>query len=156
MGIQLRPFTDGDLEAHQHWQSRIALGKFMSRSAPHAFNGVVDQSSSEYRWFVIAAGGCDIGTIWLEREADDTNAVRLGIFLGDGAYFDKHIGRQAIDQVITICRSWFDFKRVRLNVRLNNARAIACYTACGFRPIGQTKRNTRDNVLDVLTMEKEA
>ena len=131
MTVELRPFTNDDLEAYQRWKSTIELGTFMSRSAPFAFDGTVDQSSSDYRWLVIAADGRDVGTIWLEREPDETSAVRLSIFLGDAAYLDKGIGRQAID--LTLCRSWFDFKRVRLNVRPVNARAIACYKASGFR-----------------------
>ncbi len=156
MDVELRPFTNADLEAHEHWQLTIDLGKFMSRSTPSGFFGSVEESSAEYRWFVIVATGRDVGTIWLERERDETSAVRLGIFLGDESYCGKGIGRQAIDQVITLCRFSFRFTRVRLHVRLTNARAIRCYRACGFREIGQrTKRDTCGGMIDFLIMEKE-
>lgn len=128
----------------------------MSRSAPLRFDGTVDQASPEYRWFVIVAGGLDLGTVWLERESDDTRTARLGIFLSDEAYCARGIGRQAIDQAIHLCQAAFDVKRVRLAVRVDNHRAIACYKACGFRETWRrTKTDARNGVIEFLTMEKD-
>jgi RimJ/RimL family protein N-acetyltransferase len=157
MEVQLRPFANADLEAHRRWILTIDLDKFMSRSAPRGFEGTVDQAGPDYRWFVIVAGGRDVGTIWLERETGQTSAVRLGVFLGEESHLGKGIGRKAIDQVIKLCRGWFGFTRVRLAVRLNNARAIACYMACGFRQIGRgTNTDGRGDVISFITMEREA
>jgi RimJ/RimL family protein N-acetyltransferase len=152
----LRPFTNADLVAYQRWKSTIDLGTFMSRCAPLGFRCSVDESGAEYRWFVIVAAGRDVGTIWLERERDDTDTARLGIFLSDESCCGKGIGRRAIDQAIALGRPSLQFTRVRLHVRLANARAIRCYRACGFLQIGRgTKRDKSGSTIDYLTMEKE-
>ncbi len=156
MDVELRPFTDADLAACERWKSAIDIRKFMSRSAPFRFNGAVDEFGAEYRWFVIVADGREVGTIWFDREPEDANAVRLSLFLGDEAYAGKGIGRQAIELGIGACRGWFQFGHVRLHVRVNNRRAIACYLACGFRETGRGTKTTADGVIEFLTMEREA
>jgi len=157
MDVTLRPFSNGDIAAWQRWKSAINLDKFMSRSAPSGFDGGVDQCSSEYRWSVIIVGDLDTGVIWLEREPDEWGVVRLGIFLGDESFFGKGVGRRAIEQAICQAHAAFEFTRVRLAVRLNNERAIACYRACGFQEIGRgTKADIGQDAIDFITMEKEA
>jgi len=157
MDVTLRPFTNGDIGAWQRWRSAIDLDKFMSRSAPSRFDGTVDQWGSEYRWFVIKVGDLDAGAIWLEREPGEWGVVRLGIFLGNESSFGKGVGRRAIEQAVCQAHAAFEFTRVRLAVRLNNDRAIACYRACGFREVGRgTKADIRHDAVDFMTMEREA
>ena len=154
--VSLRPFTAVDIRACEAWKSAIHLDGFMSRSAPFQFNGTVDQSSPDYRWFVIIVDGEEAGAIWLEREPSEPGVVRLGIFLGEESRFGRGIGRVAITTAIQQCRPLLGFERVRLSVRLNNDRAIACYRACGFRQVGRGTKPVKDAVIDFLTMERDA
>ncbi len=56
----------------------IDLGKFMSRSTPSGFFGSVEESSAEYRWFVIVATGRDVGTICLNGSVTRRAQYDLG------------------------------------------------------------------------------
>ncbi len=156
MDLELRPFTDGDLEAYERWKRAIDIGRFMSRTTPFRFDGHVDQTGSDYRWFVIVADGRDVGTIWFDREPEDASAMRVSLCLADQSYAGKGIGRRAIERAIESCRPWFPFTRVRLHVRVDNARAIACYRACGFKETGRGRKTTGNAVIEFLTMEREA
>jgi RimJ/RimL family protein N-acetyltransferase len=156
MDVALRPFTAADIEVSEAWQSAVHLDSFMSRSAPDQFNGTVDQDSPDYRWFVIVVDGEDAGAIWLEREAGEPSVARLGIFLAEESRCGRGVGRAAIARAIGECQRVLGFDRVRLHVRVNNPRAIACYERCGFQQVGRGTRTVKHAAIDFLIMEKKA
>lgn len=152
--IALRPFTWEDLPALDAWCTAIDAGRYLSRFVPRRFDRRSFPDDDAYRWWVIVADGTDAGIVWLERETADV--VRLGILIGREDLFGKGIERAAIGQAIATSPADFPFTRIRLHVRKNNARAIAFYRACGFRPTGEGRKvSPRGEPIEYLEMEKE-
>lgn len=154
MRVELRPFEEPDLARLAGWTSRVAADAYMSRVRPR------DESLSGHAphagllWYVIRAGGEDVGTVWVEPEPDPARAT-LGILLGDPALFGHGIGGQAIGLVIARMRVESPHVRtLALHVRRDNARAIACYERSGFAIAGSgTKVLPGGIALEFLCME---
>ena len=127
----------------------------MSRIIPKCFNENNFDNNEYFDWFVIVNDGVDVGCIWLEKEQLEENFVQLGIILGNEELFNKGIGRKAIEQAIRESKLVVHAPKIRLNVRKNNIRAQACYTACGFNIINQdVKINDLGEKIEFLIMEK--
>ena len=153
--ILLRPFKKEDLDNLRIWSKNIDARRYMSRVFPKCFNENNFDNSEFFDWFVIVNDGIDVGCIWLEKEHIDDNFVQLGIIIGNEELFSKGIGREAIEQVLRKSKIIIHSQKVRLNVRKNNIRAQACYTACGFSIISQdVKTNDQYEEIEFFTMEK--
>jgi len=77
-------------------------------------------------------GGEHIGNISFHEMSAEQRKARLGVVIGDKAYWSKGYGT---DAMLTFLRFAFDemnFHRIDLTVDADNPRAIACYRKCGF------------------------
>lgn len=144
MSLKLRDFTQDDLHYLEKWRSAIDSERYMSRVQPMSFSGEFTCSSSDFVWYVIVSNGVDVGTVWLERKQLRKDLVLLGIIIGNRDVFGKGIGKQAIIAAVKKARPVLDFTKVRLHVRKNNERAIACYRKCGFIMTGSGEKLMED------------
>lgn len=153
--ISLRSFQTEDLQKLQTWAEDIDAHQYMSRIFPKHFDGYEVDNKEFFSWFVIVCDGSDVGSVWLEKENVMDDFVQLGIIIGYEEMFNKGIGRKAIEKAIRESKSMIPSSMVRLNVRRNNIRAQACYSACGFRVISQgVKKNDQGEKIEFLTMER--
>lgn len=155
VSVSLRTFEKEDLGKLQSWAEAIDAHRYMSRIFPKRFNGYEVDNKEYFSWFVIVYDGSDVGSVWLEKENVTDNFVQLGIIIGHKEMFNKGIGREAIEKAIQESKSVIPLSIVRLNVRRNNIRAQACYSACGFRVISQGVKTTEQGEkIEFLTMER--
>lgn len=146
MNVQLRLATEGDIGNIQAWASAILAEQYMSRYLPEPTQVVA--------WHIIVVDGVDAGTVWLERRRAQRDAVFLGILIGLSGLFGKGVGELAIRAVIAEVRASHQKLAIRLNVRSNNARAIACYVKCGFVSISHSEKSgTNGEVIPMTTMQ---
>ena len=106
-----------------------------------------------FLWWVIQAGGNDVGTLWLESAEPQT--VLLGVLLGDPELYGRGIGSRAIALALEQVSRAASIRTVRLNVRAGNGRAIACYERCGFRVVASGTREALGSRHEFLTMERQ-
>lgn len=99
------------------------------------------KDASVLSWYHIKVRRKYIGAIWLEKSDKEKFAV-LGIFISDKKYRNKGIGKKAIKQLIISDLQYFGTKKILLNVREDNERAIRCYKKVGFV---ESKRSEKDN-----------
>jgi RimJ/RimL family protein N-acetyltransferase len=154
MRIELHPFEERDLPRLAAWAKRIDADAYMSRTRPLDMARTGHCPEAGLLWYVIRADGRDVGTVWLEREADHSSA-RLGILLGDEALFGRGIGTEAMRLVLERARSRdLHLHKVVLHVRRDNGRAIRCYERCGFVTIESATKVRADGVrIEALRME---
>jgi len=98
--------------------------------------------------------GTYIGNINFHQVYPENRKARLGITIGEKAYWSQGYGTDALR---TLCRFGFDemnLNRIDLLVDADNARAIACYERVGFRHEGLLRqaRWVRGAYVDQLVM----
>lgn len=156
MKITLRKFQTDDLIRYEKWRNAINAQQYMSNFFPHVFNGEIVTCSNRYLWYVILADNTEVGTIWLEKEKLQDSMVNLGIVIGHPDKLGIGIGQRAIALAIELARKKLGIDCVRLFVRKNNVRAIACYEACGFETVNEgSKINQKGNNIAFWEMQMQ-
>jgi len=137
VAVTLRRFGPADLDYLQTWRRNIDSDRYMASLKPLRFSesGFGGWGRS-YVWFVIVAGGTDVGAVWIDRRRNHPGQGVLGIVIGHTERLGRGIGRQAIMQALFRARGILGFDSVRLTVRQSNNRAVHCYRRCGFRVTG--------------------
>ena len=154
MDVTLREFQEDDMELLDKWAISIGSEEFMSRYRPKDLAVTTHSPEQGVLWFVVRFSERDVGTIWLESDVRPDQAI-LGILLGEESLFGIGIGQKAINLALQNAQELGRFRTVVLNVRENNARAIACYKKCGFRTVASgVKRSNMRTEIHYLTMQR--
>lgn len=115
---------------------------------------MADYDTSRVCWFIIEEDIRDIGSVWLEKDSSESDAMILGIFILAEQYRGKGIGSDSIKEAIRISKQRIVFRNVRMNVRKSNLRAIHCYEKCGFRIYDEGRKTAQDGtIIDYYKME---
>ena len=150
--IVLRDVAGSDESMYQALQSDLDLTDYLSRFCPYN-SSVANYDTSKVCWFIIEEDTNCIGSIWLERDAQEPDTVILGIFISGKNSRGRGIGSYAIREAIRISKQRMPFRYVRLNVRRNNLRAIRCYEKCGFKVCGEGQKNAKNgSIIDYYRM----
>ena len=156
----MKEISESDLAVYAAWVSALQGKEYMSRFHPQEYidRGIIKTDNMIWDAIMLTDGAfCKpIGSVWLERkEANDDFAV-LGILIGDERRFGQGIGRNAIALVeVEAKRKFSGLKKIRLNVRSGNARAIACYKKAGFTITEAAVKTTAENRrIEIFRMEK--
>jgi RimJ/RimL family protein N-acetyltransferase len=78
-----------------------------------------------------------IGEVRLHSYDPDTETGKLAIGIEDATQLGKGLGRRVIALVLDCAFHGAGLSAVTVRVLASNTRAIACYTACGFRHTGR-------------------
>lgn len=151
MNVTLRDFNEPDIQRLEEWVRNIDSRRYMSHHRPSAHEVTANDPGLGVFWFVIQESGADIGTIWLEA-AEQPGELVLGILLGDEAHFGRGIGSKAIALAVEKARAAHQYQTIRLNVRSNNTRAIACYYKAGFKLVKTDIKVTTSELIPYVTM----
>jgi RimJ/RimL family protein N-acetyltransferase len=73
--------------------------------------------------------------------------AELGIMLGDGDYWDKGYGTDAVTTLVNHIFQQTNLKRIYLKTLDWNRRAQKCFQKCGFAPCGSMARDGYNFVL---------
>lgn len=140
--MKLIPIDQDNMDFYKKFENSQDLSLYMSRIYPNP-------ESAYLKWMYIKQDEHCIGSIWLEGK--DVQRVKLGIFIAEPAYRGKGIGKQAIQQAISLAKG-DGVHVITLNVRTANVRAQKVYSACGFTI---KQRFQKGNDIDALSMEME-
>ena len=151
--ITLRDVSTSDESIYEVWQNDSKLTGYLSRLYPNNCS-VAGYDASKVCWFIIKENMHDIGSVWLERDRTEFDAMILGMFISEEQYRGKGIGGDVIKEAIRISKQRIVFRNVRLNVRKSNLGAIKCYEKCGFRIYCEGRKTAQDGtVIDFYQME---
>ncbi len=160
--VTLRPPREGDAAIHFEHAPEAEIVRMFGGDPDNLRKPSLTWSENWVAWLrehrfgqVILADGTLVGEVRLHHFDDTDNAARLAIGLFSTGYLNQGIGRQAIQQTLTIAFNDFKLKRVDLRVLAFNTRAIRCYQACGFTHIGTEQIDIRGKPADEWTMSCE-
>lgn len=148
--ISLRNVTRRDLDDIHHFAQAIHSEQFMSRYLPYG-DSYEQMASNALVWKIILVENSAAGVIWLDK-TETINEVVLGIMLFSPTQFGKGIGQAAIKLVIEELQTIKWAGLIKLNVRIQNERAIACYQRLGFEVTGTGSKNTHGKQISYLRM----
>lgn len=104
-----------------------------------------------HHW-MIKADGKIVGHININKI--DEKSAELQIVIGEKEYWGKGIGFEAIKQVLEQAGS-LGYRKITVEVRPENTRAINLYKKSGFIKQGLKKYPDNPNLPEVLVMRKE-
>lgn len=87
------------------------------------------------------AEGLHIGNCGLHQGSPEHRKARLGIVIGEKAYWGKGYGSDAVRCLLRLAFERMNLHRVELTVLDFNERARACYRKCGFVEEGRMRRD---------------
>ncbi len=140
--VNLRAREMTDLERNFRWMNDREVTEHLSMRYPLSLaaeevwmreGASKPMAFGSYVFFAIdTKDGEHIGNINFHEMSPEHRKARLGVVIGDKAYWSKGYGT---DAMLTFLRFAFDemnFHRIDLTVDAENPRAIACYRKCGF------------------------
>lgn len=139
--IDLRPQEGSDLDRLHTWMNDREVTRHLQMRYGVAYEAeeawLRDRLSrllsyAEVFYAIDTKDGVHIGGINFHHVSPENRQARLGVMIGDKAYWSQGYGT---DAMLTFLRFAFDemnLNRVDLTVDANNERGIACYRKCGF------------------------
>jgi aminoglycoside 6'-N-acetyltransferase len=93
---------------------------------------------------VIEVEGTVVGGIQFGEETEpDYRSASIDIFIGD-RWQGRGVGKEAIGLLVDHLLTDRGHHRITIDPAVANERAIACYRAVGFRPVGVMRQYERD------------
>lgn len=139
--VNLRAPEVSDIERNQAWINDPEVTRYLnarypiSMAAEDVWIRAQAQAMLSYHtvFFAIETkDGVHIGNTSFHEVRPEDRKARLGIMIGDKAYWSKGYGTDAIITVLRFAVDEMNLHRVDLTVDAENERAIACYVKCGF------------------------
>ncbi|HEX8074558.1 MAG TPA: GNAT family protein [Thermoleophilaceae bacterium] len=153
--LLLRPFTEADLDPILAILAEPEVARWWGEyDRAKARGEFLDDPQVEA--LAIEIDGAVAGVIEIvEEDEPDYRHASLDIALAT-SHHDRGLGREALRVVIDHLVDGRGHHRVTIDPRADNARAIACYAAVGFKPVGvmrQYERETTGTWQDALLMD---
>ena len=140
--VNLRAREMGDLERNYRWMNdgdvtrHLSMRNPISMAAEEAWmregTGRPMAFGDNVVFAIETKGGAHIGNINFHEMSAEQRKARLGVVIGDKAYWSKGYGTDAMRTFLRFAFDEPNLHRVDLTVDADNARAIACYRKCGF------------------------
>ena len=153
--VVLRPMTEADVEPIAAMLAEPEVARWWGTyDAERVRREHVDEPDSEN--LVVEVDGEVAGLVLVGEEDDpDYRHASLDISLAT-AHQDRGLGREALRLVIDHLVTERGHHRLTIDPDLDNERAIRCYRAVGFKPVGVMRRYSRagrDDWHDGLLMD---
>lgn len=158
MDIILQKLKAGDYPHFlRWWRDDELMGLTSGDHAPMGDEEIQKQvakmaSDKNVRHWLIEVDDKIVGHINLNKINSKT--AELQIVIGEKEYWGKGIGFEAIIKVLDQAKS-FGYKKILVEVRPDNIRAINLYQKAGFEKQGLKKYPKNPNLPEVLVMEKQ-
>lgn len=131
MDLELIKFSNQYMKLIEEWESSNELSEFLSHTRPEYLRKLDFEAEKHTLFFMIKFNDEIIGAVWLENITEYD--AKIGIYIATADYRGNGIGGEVIKVLISKAFNEMNLKKLYLNVRENNIRAIKCYEKCGFK-----------------------
>lgn len=161
----LSPMNIDDAEQFAAWLNDLEVSEYLSASSNavtvESQKKELEERAEDHVYEIVdVENDKAIGMIAFSRIDHRNGSGKVGMFIGDKAYWGKGYGREALRLLLGFAFNYLNLNSVLLTVREDNVRPIACYEAVGFRPAGRYRQSIMRNgryydevVLDILAEE---
>jgi RimJ/RimL family protein N-acetyltransferase len=140
--VNLRALEMSDLERNCRWMNDREVTEHLSMRYPLSLaaeevwmrDGTAKPMAFGVNVFfaIETKDGTHIGNISFHEMSAEQRKARLGVVIGDKAYWSKGYGTDAMRTFLRFAFDEMNLHRVDLSVDADNPRAMACYRKCGF------------------------
>jgi [ribosomal protein S5]-alanine N-acetyltransferase len=144
--ITLGAFAPDDYAAMYCWANDVVAARLDRAFRPTNLRDIVascETTNDASRVILAIRQRADpkiIGYVHIHNINAVHRSADLGIRIGDEKHRGQGFGKEALAMALNYCWNHLNLERVSLNVFRHNARAIAAYSACGFKKEGTLKR----------------
>lgn len=145
--VTLRPGEESDIYLLHKWYNDTELNKLAGWNSSKITTDKLRYNMSRsfgydpMNLMIDNEKGVPIGTIQLYDFNEQDKSCKLGIRIGDRAYWSKGYGKDAVVAILEYAFMKIDIYRVTLKVYEYNERAVNCYLKCGFQYEGRTRQS---------------
>jgi len=145
--VYLRAYEESDIPYLLDWYNDYELNKLAGWSSSKVnaaklkYNMSRSFGSDPMNLMIDDINGKPIGTIQLYDFNDHDKSCKLGIRIGDKAYWSRGYGRDAVNTIVEYAFMNLSINRVDLRVYEYNERAARCYEKCGFKLEGRSRKS---------------
>lgn len=145
--VNLRPGNESDLYLLHKWYNDSELNKLAGWSNSKVTTDKLRYNMSRsfgydpMNLMIDDEKGNPIGTIQLYDFNEQDKSCKLGIRIGERAYWNRGYGADAVRTLLEYAFMKIDIYRVTLKVYEYNERAVKCYEKCGFQYEGRTRQS---------------
>lgn len=141
MQVTIRPLQEQDAYTSVNWRNDPEVFKYTGNTYNHEIKIDTELewirrvicNSNEYRCAILA-DGIYVGNIYLTDISD--GCATYHIFIGNKDYWGKGVAREASRLIIDYGFKELKLKKIVLEVRKQNERAVKLYLSLGFTPVG--------------------
>lgn len=145
--IYLSPRNSEDVEIFTKWLNEFEVTDYIGRTAMvmtlDAERKYLQNPEHDSVCFAIVDMKTDemVGTVSIEGINYNNRTGILGIFIGKEEYRSSGYGTEAINLILDFAFNYLNLNSIKLDVFSCNARAIKCYTKCGFKEAGRWRKS---------------
>jgi RimJ/RimL family protein N-acetyltransferase len=162
MNFEFRALTERDLPLLHEWMGRPHVrewwhgemsledvrDKYLPRIAAGSGRPYLAYLDGQAVGYIQSYVAAEVGRGWWPDCADH-GVLGIDQFLADAARLGKGLGRRMASQFAHRLFREAGATQIQVDPDPSNARAIRCYTAAGFRPVGPVKTPNGDALLMV-------
>jgi RimJ/RimL family protein N-acetyltransferase len=144
--ITLGAFVPDDYGAMYCWANDVAAAKLDGAFRPVNLRDVISSceiGNDASRVMLAIRQQIDpkiIGYVNIHNISTVHRSADIGIRIGNDRHRGQGFGKEALAMALNYCWNHLNLERVGLVVFRHNARAIAAYSACGFKKEGTLRR----------------
>ena len=138
--VLLRPMRPSDIPRQREFFQDAELAELDSSSLEAYAKIDVEEffqrpsaSGGETALFAIDVRGEYVGYASLMNLKNSNKVFELGIVIGDRRYWERGYGKEVVKLLLQHGFSELDGREIELTTQQKNERALACFSACGFR-----------------------
>ncbi len=147
--VNLRAVETTDVDRYHAWINDRDVTRHLAMRYPISYaaeESWIRQSTSSpgsyhnTRFAIETKDGVHIGGIDFHITIPENRKARLGVMIGDKAYWSRGYGTDAMLAMLRFGFDEMNLHRIDLTVDADNERATACYRKCGLTEEGRLRR----------------
>lgn len=159
--VLLRPMRPSDAPRQREFFQDAELAELDS-SSPQAYAAIdVDEfirarsaPNAEWAFFAIEVSEDYVGYAGLMNLKNSKHVFELGVNIGDRNHWSRGHGKEIVRLLVQYGFGQLDGREIELTTHQKNERAVACFTACGFKERQRIRGATlfRGQQVDMIEM----
>lgn len=146
--VYLRPIKKDDLEILNQWKNDSEVFKYLGGGfqpisidqQEQWMNSLIDLTGINKRFIISNQEDYPLGMVGLYKINWIHRTCEIGIYIGQNESRGKGYGKEAVSLLEAYGKSYLNIRKVKLNVVMNNKRALNMWSNLDYDKVGMLKK----------------